>query len=66
MLREINTAKVHTEEAKEVMKNSWAKRKLKSDILKLDLLNETIPLKFKKEGKIVVVTNIETNVSTEY
>lgn len=69
MLREINTAKLHTEEAKEVMRNSWAQRKLKSDNLKLDLLNEINPSKSKKEGisgKIVVVTNIETNVSTEY
>jgi len=51
------------------MRNSWAQRKLKSDNLKLDLLNEINPSKSKKEGingKIVVVTNIETNVSTEY
>ena len=41
-------------------------RKLKADLLELDLLNEIIPSKSKKEGKIVVVTNIETNVSTEY
>ena len=66
MLREVNTAKVHTEEAKEVMRNSWAKRKLKSDNLELDLLNEIIPSKSKKGGKKVVLTNIETNVSTEY
>jgi group I intron endonuclease len=44
MLREINTGKIHTEEAKEVMRDSWAKRKLKSDNLELDLLNEIIPL----------------------
>jgi group I intron endonuclease len=44
MLREINTGKVHTEEAKEVMRNSWAQRKLKSDNLELDLLNKIIPL----------------------
>jgi len=37
MLREINTGKVHTEEAKEVMRNSWAQRKLKSDNLELDM-----------------------------
>lgn len=66
MLREVNTAKVHTEEAKEVMINSWAQRKLKSNLLELDLLNEIIPSKSKKGGKIIVVTNIETNVSTEY
>ena len=51
------------------MRNSWAQRKLKSDNLKLDLLNEINSSKSKKEGingKIVVVTNIETNVSTEY
>ena len=66
MLREINTAKAHTEEAKEVMKNSWAQRKLKSDFLELNLLNETISSKSKKGGKIVIVTNIETNVSKEY
>lgn len=66
MLREVNTAKVQTEEAKELMRNSWAQRKLKSDLLELDLLNEINPLKFKKGGKIVVVTNIETNVSTKY
>jgi group I intron endonuclease len=68
MLREVNTGKVHTEEAKEVMKNSWAKRKLKSYSLELDLLKaaEIIPSKSKKGGKIVVVTNIETNVSIEY
>jgi len=50
MLREINTGKVHTEEAKEVMRNSWAQRKLKSDNLELDLLNEIIPL-CSKPGK---------------
>ena len=66
MLREINTGKVHTEEAKEVMRNSWAQRKLKSDNLKLDLLNEIIPSKSKKGGKIVVVTNIATTAATEY
>jgi group I intron endonuclease len=68
MLREINTGKVHTEEAKEVMRNSWAQRKLKSDNLKLDLAvkNEIIPSKSKKEGKIVVVTNIATTAATEY
>jgi group I intron endonuclease len=76
MLREINTGKIHTEEAKEVMRDSWAKRKLKSDNLELDLLNEIIPLvqlrndkqmsKNKKKGKIVVVTNIATTVATEY
>lgn len=66
MLREVNTAKVHTEEAKEVMRNSWAQRKLKSDLLKLDLLNKNSPSKSNKGGKIVVVTNIETSVSTEY
>ena len=66
MLREINTGKIHTEEAKEVMRDSWAKRKLKSDNLELDLLNEIIPSKYKKEGKIVVVTNIATTVATEY
>nr|YP_010691079.1 GIY endonuclease [Phellinus igniarius]WBU93180.1 GIY endonuclease [Phellinus igniarius] len=66
MLRAVNTAKVHTKEAKEVMRNSWAQRKLKSDLLELGLLNEIIPSKSKKGGKIVVVTNIETNVSTEY
>ena len=65
-LREVNTAKVHTEEAKELMRNSWAQRKLKSDLLELDLLNEINPSKSKKGGKIVVVTNIKTNVSTEY
>jgi hypothetical protein len=36
MLREFNTGKVHTEEAKEVMRNSWAHRKLKSYNLELD------------------------------
>ena len=77
MLREINTGKVHTEEAKEVMRNSWAQRKLKSDNLEpllvpptrgegLDLLNEIIPSKSKKGGKIVVVTNIATTAATEY
>ena len=76
MLREINTGKIHTEEAKEVMRDSWAKRKLKSDNLELDLLNEIIPLvhlrndkqmsKNNKKGKIVVVTNIATTVATEY
>jgi group I intron endonuclease len=67
MLREINTGKVHTEEAKEVMRNSWAQRKLKSgSSVELALLNETIQPKTKKKGKIVVVTNIETNISTEY
>jgi hypothetical protein len=39
MLREINTAKLHSEEAKEVMRNSWAQRKLNSDNLELNLLN---------------------------
>lgn len=48
------------------MRNSWAQRKLKSDNLKLDLLNEIIPSNSKKGGKKVVVTNIETKVSTEY
>ena len=76
MLREINTGKVHTEESKEVMRNSWAQRKLKSNNLELDLLNEIIPLvhlrndkqmsKHKKGGKIVVVTNIATTAATEY
>jgi len=67
MLREINTGKVHTEEAKEVMRNSWAQRKLKSDNLELDLLNEIIPSKSKKKGgKIVVITNIATTAATEY
>ena len=66
MLREINTGKIHTEEAKEVMRNSWAKRKLKSDNLELDLLNKIIPSKSKKGGKIVVVTNIATTAATEY
>jgi len=66
MLREINTGKVHTEEAKEVMRNSWAQRKLKSNNLELDLLNEIIPSKSKKGGKIVVVTNITTTATTEY
>ena len=66
MLREINKGKVHTEEAKEVMRNSWAKRKLKSNKLELDLLNEIIPSKSKKGGKIVVVTNIATTAATEY
>ena len=51
ILREINTGKVHTEEAKEVMRNSWAQRKLKSDNLELDLLNEMIPSKSKKSRK---------------
>ena len=60
MLREINTGKVHTEEAKEVMRNSWAQRKLKSDNLELDMS------KSKKGGKIVVVTNITTTAATEY
>lgn len=60
MLREINTGKVHTEEAKEVMRNSWAQRKLKSDNLELDMS------KSKKGGKIVVVTNIATTAATEY
>ena len=50
-LREVNTAKVHTKEAKEVMRNSWAQRKLKSDNLKLDLLNEIIPSNSKKGRK---------------
>jgi len=60
MLREINTGKVHTEEAKEVMRNSWAQRKLKSDNLELDMS------KSKKGGKIVVVTNIVSKAATEY
>ena len=87
-LREINTGKIHTEEAKKVMRDSWAKRKLKSE--NLELLNEIIPSskleaacyaswvvqlttmqlnstsKHKKEGKIVVVTNIVTSAITEY
>jgi group I intron endonuclease len=76
MLREINTGKVHTEEAKEVMRYSWAQRKLpllvasqrqeKPDNLELDLLNEIIPQKSKKGGKIVVITNIATTAATEY
>lgn len=60
MLREINTGKVHTEEAKEVMRISWAQRKLKSDNLELD------KSKSKKGGKIVVVTNIVSKAATEY
>ena len=68
LLREINTGKVQTEEAKEVMRNSWAQRKLKSYNLELDLLNEIIPSKSKKQkgGKIVVVTNIVSKETTEY
>ena len=67
MLREINKGKVQTEEAKEVMRNSWAQRKLKSYNLELDLLNEIIPSKSKKKGgKIVVVTNIVSKETTEY
>lgn len=75
ILSEINKSKVHSEKAKEEMKNAWAQRKLKSSSLNLDLLNETNQLKTlnnkKKElsftrRKIVVITNIETNISTEY
>ena len=66
MLREINKAKLHTEEDKEAMRNSWAKRKLKSNIFESFQLNETLPLNSKKLGKVVVATNIETNVSIEY
>lgn len=63
-LREINLAKFHSEEAKEQMRNAWTKRKVNSGYL--DSYNDTIQSKTKKEGKIVVVTNIETNISKEY
>lgn len=64
-LREINTAKFHTKEAKEKMINAWTKRKVKSVYKQSDLYNN-IQHKTKKEGKIVVVTNIDTNISKEY
>ena len=48
------------------MRKSWAQIKFKSGSLGSDQLNETIQSKTKKEGKIVVVINIETNISTEY
>lgn len=63
-LREINLAKFHSEEAKEQMRNAWTKRKVNSGYL--DSYNDTIQSKTKKEGQIVVVTNIETNISKEY
>lgn len=67
-LRDINIGKIHSEEAKKIMRNTWAERKLKTNSLKaeIDLLIEDKGNKAKKEGKKVVVTNIENNVSIEY
>nr|YP_009739362.1 GIY-YIG homing endonuclease [Tricholoma bakamatsutake]QIC20206.1 GIY-YIG homing endonuclease [Tricholoma bakamatsutake] len=62
-LREIQMAKSHSEEAMQKMREVWAERKL--DSLKI---TETLQTKTRKqiEGKIVVVRNIKTNISTEY
>lgn len=70
-LRENQTNKNHSVENKEKMRTVWAERKLNSSLNLNDSTQENnllTPNKGRKKikGKIVVVTNIETNVSTEY
>lgn len=81
MLRLNQTDKKHSEEAKSKMRELWSIRKLDKTNSTLDLKcskeleeshgknsNDFVglrPPKFNK-GKLVVVTNIDTNLSTEY
>lgn len=70
-LRENQTNKNHSVEKKEKMRTVWAERKLNSSLNLNDSTQENnllTPHKERKKikGKIVVVTNIETNVSAEY
>jgi len=67
-LRENQLNKKHSVENLNKMREIWAERKLNSSSLNL---NETQNVQFKAnkikiKGKIVVVTNIDTNLSTEY
>ncbi len=70
-LKELQTNKKHSVEDLEKMREIWAERKFNSlDTNRFRSAEEqttTIETNRKKiKGKIVVVTNIETNVSTEY
>ncbi|QCB16382.1 hypothetical protein (mitochondrion) [Armillaria borealis] len=70
-LRENQTNKNHSVENKDKMRTVWAERKLNSSLNLNDSTQENNLLTPNKErkkikGKIVVVNNIETNVSTEY
>jgi group I intron endonuclease len=61
-LRELQTAKNHSEQAKLKMREVWAKRKINS-LKKTETKKKT---RKQIEGKTVVVTNIKTKISTEY
>ncbi len=69
-LKELQTNKKHSVKDLEKMRQIWAERKFNS--LNADLLQSTKPVieiekdRKKIKGKIVVVTNIKSNVSTEY
>ncbi len=72
-LKKINLGKIHSEDSKENMKYKWAERKLKSSKAGGINLNNNTPTVSNKPfcryvigGKAVVVTNFETNLSTEY
>ena len=71
-LRNSQINKKHTDESIEKMRELWAERKFKKQINKLDALfnnrDDFILKKVRKKikGKLVNVTNIDTNVSNTY
>ena len=72
LLRELQTNQSHSLESKEKMREIWAERKLKAneqEVLPTAHNNElegAAPVRKKNKGKLVIVTNVETNMATEY
>jgi group I intron endonuclease len=62
-LRDAQTGKTHSPEALEKMREQWANRKLDSSVK-----NDNILLNSRKKikGTLLIATNVETNLSTEY
>jgi group I intron endonuclease len=81
ILKDIQTNKIHSQENKTKMREIWAERKLNKNLdATIEQKNQINSLKSNTKesadkllkpkhlikGKIVVITNIETNISTEF
>nr|YP_009048474.1 hypothetical protein [Heterobasidion irregulare] len=67
-LRDSQTNKKHSEESLKKMREHWQKRKIKSAFSSLNVgpSGPFLDTKVKIRGKLVVVTNIESKLLTEY
>lgn len=74
-LKDLNTGKLHTEDVKDEMRIWWAKNKVDSSAFAAKKATKSFKVKneitsdhkwLNWPGKVVVVTNLDTNTSTEF